>query len=769
MMTTKRTRRCRLIQSHRLVCFMATSVIAASQTTLVQAQIIPDASLGAERSRLTPNVVINSTLSDRIDGGALRGSNLFHSFQEFNLNQGQRVYFASPSGVQTILSRVTGSNGSAILGQLGVDGAANLFLINPNGILFGRTASLQVRGSFVATTANGVLFPNGDRFSTNPADPLPGNSLLTVNPSALFFNRVPVQPITVNANLAVPVGKSLLLVGGDVTVDGLGQPIRLRAPGGRIEIGGLAQAGTIGLEGVDLKLNFPAGVARSNAAIINQAGLNVLSNGGGTIALTVENLTMTGSMSAGVCGGGAGSPCTAASLNPVPVGQPQAGDITIDATGTVSLTNSASIFNTVRDARVVGSGGNIRVRARELFLQSGAELNTSTFGIGDAGDTTLQIENSIVLGQGAGVRSLVREGATGNGGRIQVQARSLTLENGAQIAASVLAGGRGNGGDIDIRTTDSVTISGVNPTLRDSQGNPFRSALFVNNETNQVGAAGNIQVQTGRLLLSDGARIEASTTVGDGGNINLEAREYVLLRRSSLISTTAGTIGAGGDGGNITITTPFLVSILNENSDISANAFTGRGGRVTINAQGIYGLKFQNQTTPLSDITASSRFGVSGTVILNTPDVDPSRGVEALSAALVDPTDQIAEGCSTSGRTARTASRFVIAGRSGLPTSPDEVFGGDRSLVSLTDLVEAGQTAADRQQEDRGTRGNGDMGTEATMPPALRPPRSAAPPLVEAQGWVVDRDGSVWLVPNPVGVATVQPGVISAACERASN
>ncbi|BAZ15479.1 filamentous hemagglutinin outer membrane protein [Calothrix sp. NIES-4071] len=98
----------------------------------IYAQIIPDNTLSTEASKLTSNDVIN--------GGAQRRNNLFHSFTQFNINDGQRVYFANPVGVTNILTRVTGGQASNILGTLGVDGTANLFLINPSGIYFGKNA-----------------------------------------------------------------------------------------------------------------------------------------------------------------------------------------------------------------------------------------------------------------------------------------------------------------------------------------------------------------------------------------------------------------------------------------------------------------------------------------------------------------------------------------------------------------------------------------------------------------------------------------------------
>jgi filamentous hemagglutinin family protein len=122
--------------------------------TFAQSNIVPDKTLGSENSQVIRN--FGGRQVELIEGGARREANLFHSFREFNIDEGRGAYFTNPNGVQNILSRVTGTNPSNILGTLGVLGNANLFLINPNGIIFGQNASLDVKGSFVATTANAI-------------------------------------------------------------------------------------------------------------------------------------------------------------------------------------------------------------------------------------------------------------------------------------------------------------------------------------------------------------------------------------------------------------------------------------------------------------------------------------------------------------------------------------------------------------------------------------------------------------------------------------
>lgn len=183
----------------------------------VLAQITPDATLGTQGSVVTPNAKVRGLPAELIEGGALGGANLFHSFLEFNVGNGQRVYFANPAGIENILSRVTGSNLSNILGTLGVDGSANLFLLNPNGIIFGENARLDVAGSFVASTANSLVFENGSHFSaTNPEAP----PLLTikVTPGLQYGSNQPKATIANAGNLAV--GQNLTLAGGNLDLQG---------------------------------------------------------------------------------------------------------------------------------------------------------------------------------------------------------------------------------------------------------------------------------------------------------------------------------------------------------------------------------------------------------------------------------------------------------------------------------------------------------------------------------------------------------------------
>ena len=270
--------------SWQRLCWMLGLASASTSTLIVGfghcalAQIQPDntSNSGIELG------IINGTQITQITGGTARGTNLFHSFQQFNVSAGQGAFFTNPVGIENILARVTGSNLSDIQGILGVTGGnANLFLINPNGIIFGPDARLNLGGSFVATTANAIALANGDIFSTNLGVPLP-SQVLNVNPNAFFFNQIAAQPIVSQARLQVLPGASLMLVGGDVRQDGG----LLQAPGGRIELAGVAGVGnvTLNTNGNTLSLNLPDGVARADVSLTNRAIVNVAATGGGSIA-----------------------------------------------------------------------------------------------------------------------------------------------------------------------------------------------------------------------------------------------------------------------------------------------------------------------------------------------------------------------------------------------------------------------------------------------------------------------------------------------------
>jgi large exoprotein involved in heme utilization and adhesion len=258
-------------------------------------------------------------------------------------------------------------------------------------------------------------------------------------------------------------------------------------------------------------------------------------------------------------------------------------------------------------------------------------------------------------------------------------------------------------------------------TVRDRSRISVSSNL--SSTSNPLGKAGNIDVQAHSILLDNQGEIKGEAASVDGGNIELNVKDLLLLRRNSRISTSAGTAQTGGNGGNITINAPFIVAVPSENNDITANAFTGRGGNINIATQGIYGLQFRPRLTPLSDITASSEFGVQGIIQINTPDVDPTRGLAELAVKPVNV--EVAQGCQVSGKQSSVA--FFNTGRGGLAPNPYEP-------ISSSDIWENVPPPTHRSENPAGA-------ASAYASPATPPDK-----IVEAQGWLVNEKGEVVLV-----------------------
>ncbi|MEA5572567.1 filamentous hemagglutinin N-terminal domain-containing protein [Calothrix sp. UHCC 0171] len=615
----------------------------------VTAQITPDNTLGTESSRLDTNVLINNVLGDKINGGAVRESNLFHSFSEFNINDGQRVYFSNPSGVINILTRVTGGNASNILGTLGVDGNANLFLMNPNGILFGQNASLDVRGSFVGTTANGLQFGNQGVFSaTNPQAP----ALLTVNPSALLFSQVQSSagitnqsqaPAGVNPNgdnttgLRVPDGKSLLLVGGNVNLDGGS----LRAYDGRIELTGLTTPGNIGLNvaGDIFSLNIPNDVAFADVSLDNNSVISIFGNQGGEIVINAGNIGIDNSFLFAGISAGKGTPTT------------QAGDINLSATASISISqdsfidnsvsgngNAGNIFVRAKDAVTVNSGGifsnveavgignagNIDIQSGSLSLNNRAALSTGIFGQGNGGNISLEISDGIQLSN-AFMYSNITSGGVGNGGEINIKGGSLSLTDSSQIQSRIedtdgnLPGGQGNTGNININIKGNISFSQPIP------GNA--NGIITEVGVGAIGNAGNLTINAGSLEIKEGSEIQGSTRgKGNAGNITINTRDSLTIDgrdgKQPFFSRIIAAVqpGAEGNAGNINITANNL-NIINGAFFSSSTFSKGDAGNITVDVRDT--TKFEDRV-----FIASNVFGIGkgGDIRLNTGTLSMTAG-----------------------------------------------------------------------------------------------------------------------------------------------
>jgi large exoprotein involved in heme utilization and adhesion len=454
----------------------------------------------------------------------------------------------------------------------------------------------------------------------------------------------------------------------------------------------------------------------------------------------------------------------------VPVGgYGNAGDVNINVRDTITLVGrgrdsgaSLTAIITGVGARAVGNGGNIYIRARELSLTN-AQLGSDTRGQGDAGKVFIRVVDSIYLTTTdnvlEGIRrsrigSAVAPDAEGNAGDIDIQARSLFLNNGSVLDATTQ--GNGKAGDIRV-SANTLTATNGGQILTTSRS-PFPAGTISLNITDSVtlfGSDPNFAQRRTRsdpgtvIILDSPASGVFADTSGGGGNINLYTGD-LILRRGSSISTNA--TGSNIPGGNITIDTDNLVAVPKEDSDISANAENSFGGRVIINAQGIFGTQFRPQDTPLSDITASSDLGpqFNGVVQLNTPGIDPSRGLANLPTEVVDASNQIAQTCGAGRREARK-NVFIVTGHGGMPSNPYEMLSNEQALE---DIHPPSGFSSSRNSKPVAPR-------TVTSQSATS---NSKPPIVEAQGWVMNDKGQVVLTATASTATPHNSWLASATC-----
>jgi filamentous hemagglutinin family protein len=712
----------------------------------VAAQVVADQTLGAENSVIdpNPNIDINGVPSNLIGGGAIRGKNLFHSFKEFNVNEGRGVYFQNPIGVQRILSRVTGNNISEIFGTLGVLGNADLFLINPNGIIFGPTSSLDVKGSFLVTTASSLTLEDTTQFSAK--EPITLSPLTTSIPVGLQFREsagdILQQPTSLDSEgLIGQSGKTLAFVGGDVTVQGG----LITIPEGRLEIGSVEGSGYVSLQSIQegWALNYKSVPNFRDIEIIEGSSLLVQS---GDVQIQGRNLSVKdGSQIQGFEGTFSVS----------------ASD-TVEVTGFIPLGRNRFMFSGfINDAISDKDVGGITVNAKRLIIQDGGRITARSTGLitsrtnftiatAKGGDLIVNASDSVRLTGLSGVPTglFSGTGSFGAGGDITVNTQNLTVEKGASISAESFGINVGNqpfatgaAGNININSLKSFILN----------------AGFITTETNGLGSkAGDLTIEADQINVSNGSRVSVSgkdgqagnlaikantlflnqgfitadigkSGAGIGANINLQIRDLLSLENESLISATANR---DANGGNIKIDVAILLALSPtglDGSDITAKAIGGTGGKITINSQGVFGIQ-QRKATPgnqTNDIDASSQFGQSGQVQINTT-TDPNQGLVELPATVVDPTTLVAQNpCKQA-----SSSEFTRSGRGGLPPSLSQDLNGESTQVGLVEPTNLSAATPEPKSASK---------TVSSLPPS-------STQIVPAQGWVYNDKGEVVLV-----------------------
>ncbi|MEG4272224.1 MULTISPECIES: S-layer family protein [unclassified Microcoleus] len=648
------------------------------------AQIIPDNTQGPESSR-TVSDTINNIPSDRITGGATRGVNLFHSLREFNIREGRGAYFDNPSGIANIFTRVTGGNPSNILGTMGVLGNSNLFLINPKGIIFGPNARLDLRGSFIGSTADGIVFNNGFEFSsTNPQI----SPLLTVNiPVGLRFRdnpgaivnqstavgkvNLPASPVPIpisdRVGLAVEPGQTLALIGGDIELQGG----NLTASGGQILLGSAASPGlvnfamTAGDKG-NLTLNYDNIQNLGNIQIADGTLINTSGIGGGIIELKGGNVAISGARIYALTLGnidGRGIDISAQNLrvqngtqfSTLTLGDGAGGNINLRAADSVEMSGLGvdgyqqvvikylvsgtadpfdPLFVLFNASAGAGSGGNITIDTGRLLFNNGVVGSGIAFGGGNGGNLIIRANTFEMVG--SGINNGTAKESTGAGGSISVDVNRLIMRDGSLLGTTSYSSGPS--GNINIKAAESVELSNTGPRTVVSTG---ISTLSIGSN----GRAGNINVDTKRLTLSDGSAFTLGTGVlvgrflfsqdgGPAGNLTVRATESVEISGISQVLTsgiqnasalTSATLSSSR-GGDIRIDTPTLT--VRDGGIVSTSSLgVGDVGNITVNADRISVSGSGNNGLFVSTIDASV-----GKIFGSNPDATANAGSLNLNA-----------------------------------------------------------------------------------------------------------------------------------------
>ncbi len=584
------------------------------------------------------------------------------------------------------------------------NGIANLFVLNPNGIIFGSNASLNIGGSFIGSTASSLKFADNTQLNATSTQTTP---LLTVSvPIGLQFGNNPgrilvqgngqgirttTELIDTTTGLRVQPNKTLALVGGDVALEGG----TLKTVGGQIELGSVSEPSLVNLTPISSgwAFGYQSVPTFGKIQLSEQATIDASGVGGGNIQVQGRRVSLTN-----------GSQIETSTLEAEP-----GGTLAITATESVELIG-ASIDAQVPSGLVsavypkaTGTGGNLTLDTRRLSIRDGGKIQVNTSGAGSAGSILVNALESVeVIGSTAdgsltsGIFGRVRRGATGNGGNLTINTGRLSIRDGGEISASTF--GTGSAGSILVNALESAELIGTRVN------GLFPSSLFgiVNSEA--TGNGGNLTINTGRLSVRDGGQISVSTAgAGSAGNLLVNALESAELigtsADGSLSSGLFGRVrkGATGNGGNLTVNTKRLS--VRDRGKISVSTFsTGSAGSILVNA--LESVELIGSTTDDLNLTGlgarSSSAGNAGDLKIETGRLSVQDGA------------QVSVSSESSGKTGQfqiQASSIQLNNQAKLNAESYSGEGGDISLRSQNLQLRRGSNIT-ATADNRGDGGN---------------------------------------------------------------
>ncbi len=363
-------------------------------------------------------------------------------------------------------------------------------------------------------------------------------------------------------------------------------------------------------------MSFPDDVVRGNISVTDSF---VVSEDGNSIEVNARNLNLTNSLVYLIVSSANQSSIeteagditinvtenltlnNGAQIRNFTLGKGDAGSVTIKAKDTVTLDgeNRDGILSTISSNVIpgaVGNGGEVRIDTRNLTVRNGAQITGNTFGEGSGGTIIINAKDTVTLDGESGngffpsaIGSSVAPSAVGNGGEVRIDTKNLTLTNGAQIQNGTF--GKGSGNTITINVTDTISLDGTD-------GDGVGSAITTSVQPNATGNAGEVDITSKNLFVTNGAFISSSTLgEGDANSVTVRVSDSIQLSGSSPngrggLFTIA--LENNGNGGDLAVFTDEL--IVSDGASISASNFptieernpgTGEAGDITIEANSI--------------------------------------------------------------------------------------------------------------------------------------------------------------------------------------
>jgi len=709
------------------IAMTLTGIVESVSRAQVTTAITSDGSLGTQ-------VTQNGNNHD-ITGGTRPGDgpNLFHSFGQLSVGTTDIANFLNDSVLPTenILSRVTGGDPSNVFGTIQTTGFpdANLFLLNPAGVIFGPDATLNVSGSFYTSTADFLRLGDNGIFFANLAE----ESVLTMSPPEAFgfLNENPAG-ITVNrSSLKVSAEETLSLVGGDITI--VGNPDQLPdetipsllAESGQVNLFSVASAGEVALTAPvnahDSRFNSFESlgeIALSEGASVDTGG-----DGGGTVVIRSGQLIIDGSTIAtsrtdpveDSLNGLSKAEIDIQVVNDVVVDNESILELSVLADAAESpnpdrininadhleIGKGSIIQSSVLPNSLEGHGGDVILKANSILLRDAeSQVMTNAGGLASGGNIIVDVTRELTLTGSSLFQTLTSDQAN-KAGDIKIIADKFTINHEIFDGPPpfFLSGlfsftdGKGNAGDIKIETNALQMNGGFISTVTVAEGQAGAIELLVDGDLSLIGNVnggsivansfgegntGEVFIRANNLRLANDSHIQSSANAGNAATVDIRLQGTLDVREGSTIDTFTDGNGAAGD--MIIMARDILIKGTPDQTNfvlgrtglsVASNPGTGPGGDLTIMAENL-------QVTDQGSIRSETLGpGAGGDINVMVGELSLTNG-----ATVTAESTSTEDGAANAGNINLKAKGTILIDNSIVTTQADNAAGGTISLTA---------------------------------------------------------------------------------------